>query len=55
MARFIGTVIVDRKRLAMGGKAKPDGKYRYVIYVVAVLFILFWFNVMLDGFGWVID
>ena len=39
----------------MDGKDKPNGKFRYVIYVVAVLFILFWFYVMLDGFGWVMD
>jgi len=39
----------------MSGKDRPNEKSRYVIYVVAVLFILFWFYVMLDGFGWVID
>ena len=35
----------------------PKGKLtlgQYITYVVAVLFFLFWFFVMLDGFGWVI-
>ncbi len=39
----------------MGKENEPRVKLKYVAYVVAVLFFLFWFFVMLDGFGWVVD
>ena len=46
------------ERPIMGKEDRPKGKLTlgwYVTGVVAVLFFLFWFFVMLDGFGWVID
>lgn len=46
------------ERSIMGKEDEPEGKPtwgRYVACVVAVLFFLSWFFVMLDGFGWVID
>ena len=39
----------------MGKENEPKRKLQYFTCVVAVLFFLFWFFVMLDGFGWVID
>ena len=39
----------------MGKEQKLRRMLQYVVYVVSALFFVFWFLVMLDGFGWAID